>query len=181
MPTGLLNSSRPSEPCESAVFLAERLADSITLQEADVSLQHALLSVLRLLPVPTHLARSSSPDSTIPLMESSVPRDTTQPPRICGWSPSGTGAPWVRTFHQPLKHEVSATVAIMCQPRRPRKHSKIMHEFYKMDFPRHTMHTAHVCLQLHPSSHLPLNPPSLCTILQTYSPAAQPLHSLKSI
>lgn len=43
------------------------------------------------------------------------------------------------------------------------------------------MHAAHVHLQLHQSSHLSLNLSCLYAILQTHSPAAQPLHSLKSV
>lgn len=43
------------------------------------------------------------------------------------------------------------------------------------------MRAAHAYLQLHQSSHLPSNLPSLCTALQTRSTAAQPLHSLESI
>lgn len=80
IPTGIFNLSRSSEPYESVIFPAEQLADSITLWVADVPLQQALVSVLQLLPVPTHLARSSSLDFTITPTESSVLQDTTRPP-----------------------------------------------------------------------------------------------------
>lgn len=139
------------------------------------------MSVPHRLPAPAYLASSSSFDFVIPLTESLALQAPHQPLHSCSWPLSWAGPSWVSISQQPLRYKVVTTAAIRCWPQQPRNCSKMVCECYKMYFPWHMMQAAHVHLQLNQSSHLCWNPPSPSTFLQTHSPPAQPLHSLKSI